>query len=224
MATVTHRLNDAGSGNVASYTTVSFTPPAVELLVVGVGASGQIDAAPTLTSSVGIGFTLVELIDNAGSTLYIFVAQALTTGAAMTLTFTAATAGTGFILHAAGISDMTKLSSTAVKQKAEASGAASTTPAATFAAACLTANPTVVYCYNTTQPAGLTPPTSWTEMADTGHVLPNRGLESALRDSGFTGTTVTWGGTSATAHGEIIVELDTSAVAAADSGDFFYFF
>jgi hypothetical protein len=62
----------------------------------------------------------------------------------------------------------------------------------------------------------MTPPTSWTEDSDNGYSTPTAGQESVSRVSGFTGTTVTWGGTSATAFGDIIVEIDTSSFPAGE--------
>ncbi|MDP2735983.1 MAG: hypothetical protein Q8P12_07310, partial [bacterium] len=65
---------------------------------------------------------------------------------------------------------------------------------------------------NDSNPAGLAAPVGWTEQADVGQGNPPVGLETVTRDSGFTGTTITWGGTSASAFASIIVELDTAPV------------
>jgi hypothetical protein len=64
---------------------------------------------------------------------------------------------------------------------------------------------------NSSSPAGIAKPTSWTEQVDVGYATPSTGLEYASRNSGFTGTTITWASTSATVWGAISVELDTSA-------------
>jgi len=92
--------------------------------------------------------------------------------------------------------------------------AASTTPAPTFPQSAATGNPTIGQVVNASTTATLTEPTNWTERVDTGYNTPATGLETATRDSGFTGTTITWGGTSPTAFCDIIVELANNAASA----------
>jgi hypothetical protein len=78
--------------------------------------------------------------------------------------------------------------------------------------AALTGNAVVGSVCNGTSPAGLTPPASFTESPtpDLGYTVPTTGFESVRRDSGETGSTITWGSTSATAFASLVVELDAS--------------
>lgn len=106
----------------------------------------------------------------------------------------------------------TRAGSSVKKQHAKTdNGTAGTTPAPAFAGSALTGNVTFGMIANASNPAGMTTPTNWTERQDIGEVTPTTGLEVVTRDSGFTGTTVTWGSTSATSFGAVIVELDTTA-------------
>ena len=101
----------------------------------------------------------------------------------------------------------------AVRQAAKQDNQAAATPAPAFTANALTGNPCYGAIFNATSPAGLAPPTGWTEnaSADHGQSSPTCGQESAYIDSGFTGTTVTWGSASASAFCSLICELDTTA-------------
>jgi hypothetical protein len=94
------------------------------------------------------------------------------------------------------------------KQENQGSG---TTPAPVFGNSALTGNPTLGAVANTSNPATLTPPTGWTELDDLGITSPTAGLEYIGRNSGFTGTTVTWGSTSPTPFASLIIELDTTS-------------
>lgn len=217
MASVTHRNSTASTANASSYASGSFTPAAGELLGVFVTTSATI-AGGTMIDSQGLGFSLVCKALKATSldTLYFFVANKLAAASSMTVTFECTgDAATSANIQVWGISSMTRTGYDAVRQfKVTNNGAAAGTPAATFDASCLTGNPTLGVVGNASNPAAMTPPTNWTEQNDTGIDTPNTGSEYVSRDSGFTGTTITWGGTSATAFGVIIAEMDTSAVGA----------
>src|SRR5262249_36569936 len=89
------------------------------------------------------------------------------------------------------------------------------TPAPVFGASALTGNVTLGAVFNANNPAAMTPPTSWTEQNDTGYNTPTTGQEYVSRDSGFTGTTITWGNASGSAFSAITVELDTTSTPAA---------
>ncbi len=216
MAAVTHRVSTASSSNVTSYASGSFTPAADELLVAFVTASGTI-AGAAMSDSQGLTFSLIKKARKASNadTIYLFVANRLAANSAMTVTFDCtADAATGAIIQVAGVSGMTRTGADAVRQTAISENVASGTPAPAFSASALTGNPTLGVVGNGANPAGMTTPTSWTEKDDTGYTTPATGAEYVSRDSGFTGTTVTWGSSSGTAFGAIIVELDSSAAPA----------
>jgi hypothetical protein len=215
MATVTHRVATASTTNASSYASGSFTPAAGELLVAFVRA-GATAAAGTMTDSQGLGWTKIGEAAFATSAhrVYCFIANNFAAASAMTVTFDCTgDAADGAVVFVSGISGMTRTGSLAVKQsKAAANQASGGTPEVIFDAACDTANPTLGCAGNSTNPATLTAPGSWTEQSDTGYNTPASGAEYVTRDSGFTGTTVTWGSTSGSAFGVFAVELDTSAI------------
>jgi hypothetical protein len=79
------------------------------------------------------------------------------------------------------------------------------------AGSALTGNVTLGFLANGTNPATMTEPTGWTEAADLGYATPTTGVHAVHRDSGFTGTTITWGSTTGGSTLDIILEMDTSA-------------
>lgn len=215
MAAVTHRVSTASTSNVTSYASGAFTPAVGDLLVVFVVASATVAAGSVRGTGAGLTFSKVTSFVKASSadTIYCFVADAFVTAAAsQTVTFDCTgDAATGAIIEVASVSGMTWKGLNAIRQSAGQSNQASGgTPAPAFASAALTGNPTLGVVGNATNAATLTPPTSWTERADTGYATPTTGCEYVSRDSGFTGTTVTWGSTSGSAFGSLIIELDAS--------------
>lgn len=216
MAAVTHAAASASTSNASSYTSALFTPQANDLLVVFVVASGTV-ATGSMTDSQGLGFTKITsaLKNSSVDTVYCFVANALAANSSMSVTFDCTgDAATGAIIFVARISGMSNTGSSAVRQTANRqNGAANSTPFPVFAAPALNDNPTLGVVGNSSNPAGMTPPTDWTEQNDTGYSTPTTGGEYVSRDSGFTGTTITWGSVSATNHGAITIEIDTGAVA-----------
>lgn len=214
-ATTAHLITRVDTGNVSSYATAAFTPAAGDLLVVFVGGAGTV-AAGTMTGDQGFGFTQITSMLYASSvnTGYLFVSDALAAATSMSVTFDCTgDAGTGAVILVAGVAGMTKTGATAVRQFFTESNQSISTPNPIFASAVLTENVTLGCIFNGVNPATMTEPSGWTELADAGHGTPSNGAEYVSRDSGFTGTQITWG--SSVAHGDIIVELDTSASGAA---------
>src|SRR3990167_4610196 len=217
MASVLALVSLAGTANAASYTTNSFTPTANDLLYGWFAPAAQMNTDWTVTDSLGGSGTKVARAVRATSANFmeLWVRDSLAPASSMTVTFSHAIGNaTGMIMVVYGVAGMTRLGSAAVRQFKVADNQAAGTPAVTFAAAALTGNRAMGAVDNATHPATLTPPTGWTEPAthgDRGHANPTHGQESCYRDSGFTGTTITWGIESASAFGAIIAELDTSA-------------
>jgi hypothetical protein len=213
-ATVTHLVATVNSGNVTSYPSTYFTPASNDLLVVKVIASNSTSTG-TLTSSEGLGFTRITSLSYASfaHTVYLFVANSLASNTSQTVTFDCSDdQATGAIIFVMGVSGMSRTGSSAIRQSQVQSGTSGGTPNPSFSSSALTGNPTVGVVANGTNPAGMTEPTNWTEASDTEYANPNTGGEYVSRDSGFTGTQITWGSSSATTSwGCIIAELDTSA-------------
>lgn len=217
MAATTHEIGTADTGATPN-TSGAFTPALNDLLIVAVVASGTADTAPTLTNSAGLTFTLItrSAYSASANSIYIFVSNALVSSAtSQTVTVDCpADSATGTIIFVEAVAGMTRTGLGAILQFArQQNQSAGGTPTAVFGANVNTNNVTIGVVGNSSSPAGLTPPTSWTEPASTGDLgfsTPTTGGEVVFRDSGFSSTTVTWGSTSATVFGTIMIELDTS--------------
>ena len=213
MAACTHGASGTTTANNASpLATASFTPAANDLLVCCVAQAGALTGM-SLSDSQGGSWTLAGSATRGGTdTISLFVRDSLVSASAMTVTATPAGSGTGMVIAVGRVSGMTKTGATAIKQfgKVDSTGAG-TIPTVPFAGAVQTGNPTLAFIGNQANPAACTEPVGWTEQLDTGHATPSRGLEYATRDSGFTGSTITWGAASPAAWGTVGVELDASA-------------
>jgi hypothetical protein len=216
MATITHRVTTPSTSNASSYASGSFTPAVGDLIIVAVVASATV-AASSVTSSAGYTFTKITSAVKAASadTLYLFVSNQLVTSAvAQTVTYDCTgDAATGAIVSVVTAASMTRVGAAAVlKSGKQDNGAAAATPTVSLGSAALTGNALVGFVANGASPAAMTQPSTWTELTDaTGYASPTTGIEVVSINSGFTGSTVTWGGTSGTAFGAIVVELDTTA-------------
>jgi hypothetical protein len=226
VATVTHEVGTADTGATPN-TSGAFAPATGDLLVVFCVASATTETDATCVSSLGGGFTFTQFARATWTAtpnqLYAFVADQLVSDtSSQTVTCDTPDDGaTGTVIHVFAIAGMSRVGLDAIRQFAvQDGGAGSSTPAPAFSVSALTGNPTLGCVGNVTNPAGLTPPTDWTEPAtgDLGHANPNQGGACCYRNSGFTGTTITWGSTSASQFGAIIVELDTSVDAHSGSG------
>lgn len=219
MAAVAHLTANALNTDLAAYTTgVSGTPTIGDLLVVSVFVTASVSTAPTLTESAGGGsYTYIGKCVKATSLdeMYCFVRNSLCENAtSRTWTFTSSPsdAGTSALFEMIRVTGMSRAGALAVRQSAAGNnGAAAGTPSVVLPGVALTANPVIATMCNATNPATLTAPATFTELADIGTTLPTCGSEYASVNSGFTSNTVTWGSTSATAWGAFALELDTTA-------------
>lgn len=218
MAAVTNAYAPtADTNNVTAYASPSFTPAAGDLLVVLIVASGTQTNGTVTASANGITFTFVnKSIQNTSTNeCLVFVADQLVPAspAAMTVTFNCpADAGTGAVVMCARVSGMSLAGTAAIRQSTKQDNqTGGTTPAPVFPASALTGNPTLVVL-GAISTTGTTQPAGWTEQVDTTYATPTIGAGYVSRDSGFTGTTITWGST-ATAFGDVAIELDASAAA-----------
>ena len=213
-ATSTAVTATTSTSNTNSYTSSAFTPAANDQLQVFVVISGNAAASPTLTDSQSLGFTLVTFARKASSadSIYLFTSNALAANSSMTVTFATNNGNaTGCIIAPYRISGMSRVGMAAIRQTQTQSNQSAGTPAPAFSVAALTGNVTLGVIGNATNPATMTAPTNWTEGQDVGYNTPTTGAETVARDSGFTSTTITWGSSSGSAFGSIIVELDTSS-------------
>lgn len=222
----------AGAGdtsNGATYPSTSFTPVAGDLLVVLCEVSGSLlanGAAGTCSSTAnGITFTRVAdcLTQGGGGTMMVFVARQFVPSSPASMICNVSVNGnngTGAVVAVARVSGTTVAGVAALRQfVAREQQTSGTTLAATLAAAALVDNVVFAIMCNASNPAGVTPPTSFTEGGDAGYITPTAGFEWASR-VGHTSATVTWGSNSGSAWSAMVLELSVfgSAVALTGTG------
>lgn len=226
-AAATLLTGTADTGNTPN-TSDAFVPTTGDLLMVCVSVQDSVDASPTLSSSAGLTFTNIgtqAVYGGSISTVYWFVANALVTDtSSQTVTWTEASdVGGGSVIFTYGISGMSRVGTDAIRQAAAMNNrnAGAGAPAPAFSGAALTGNVVLGCLGNNSNPAGMTAPSGFTEPSspsgDVGYITPTTGAETVFINSGFTGTTVTWGSSSATQSGSLIVELDTTSASACPS-------
>lgn len=218
MAAVTHEVTTPDTGATPN-TSGAFTPVVDDLLVVFVTKEASAAmASANLTSSIsGNTFTLIrtQAHQSSAAIFGVFVAdQLIAAGEDISQTVTIASgadAGAGTIIGVLAVAGMTKVGADAVRGQGGQSNQSAGTPAPAFGQAALAQNPCLGAIYNATNPAGMTQPASWSEGSDAGYTTGQvSGLETAFRNSGETGTTITWGSSSASAFASLIIELDSS--------------
>lgn len=221
MATCTLAIA-AGSTSVGPISSGAFTPTAGDLLVAFCGAVGTDGVGATVTSTgntaswTNVADILLNTAGNGGR-LTVWVQTALCTAVSTNVTLTqGADNSTGNHIFIYRIAGMTNTGSAAVRQQAEEPDHAAGTPQPTaLASSAITTNPTIVAVHDEATSVGWTAPTSWTESAagERAFSTPSSRMEVAHRNSGFTGTTVTWGSASSGEYASIVMEFDASAPA-----------
>jgi hypothetical protein len=195
------------------------TPAVGELIVVFAAASGMTTGI-TVSDNQGGTYAQVgtfALGNTSVDCIGVFIRNSLVASAVAHSITAAEATSTGGGLASIRISGMTRVGIAAVrtiagvaqfgKQQNQATG----TPAPVLPAAALAANMclgAVLTASNST--TNTIEPASWTERHDLGYTTPTTGLEVATRDSGETGTTITWGGTTPSIFASIVIELDIS--------------
>jgi hypothetical protein len=198
--------------------TVVATPALLDFIIVITCTTGQATAvglSDNSTAGHGTYYSIVNALKNTSADrLEMWIrADRIMSATSTTWTMTTGGSDTGGGLQVFKITGMTIAAQAAIRQSgSQANQAGSTTPAPSLGAAALTGNPLIGAVFNGTNPATMTPPTSWTESVDTGWATPTTGIETVFISSGFTGSTVTWG--SATT-----VYCDVAAEFKADQGD-----
>ena len=222
-------FTSAGSSWVTTggNTTVTATPVLADLIVVICGTSGVAGGTTNVSDNNSDGrgtYSRIVAEWTGFSTtgrMTMWIRHHLI-GSATSTVFTATQASSsGGGLQVCRISGMSISGVGAVRGcGGQSAGGAGTTPApvllgrvgTTFSGtqAALTANLCIgAVCGGTVTPA-ITQPASWTESIDLSYITPTTGLETAFRNSGETGSTITWGSTIATAFASMVIELDIS--------------
>ncbi len=210
----TYRASAAGGNTSGAAPTATITPAARDLFVVYCAASGNANGAPECTDDNGGTYDLIGTapFGLSANMMSVFVRTTLltnTTSTTVTVTTGTNTAAEVVVVAVAG---MFRTGSQAVRSTGSQSNqGAAGTPESVLEIAALTGSMTLGAVANSTTPATMTTPTGWTERQDVGQSSPSTGLEVVTRDSGFTGTTITWGNTSSTAFASFVLELDNRA-------------
>lgn len=191
----------ASTANATSYAMGAFTPAADSTLVVMVAGIATVAAAPTMTGG-SLTWTL-EVADLAvgGSvdSQYMFWANTGASPGSTTITFDCtgdAATGCFMTCHQFTGSDVNAASPIRQTVVSNSGGVAVADPSATFASALLTGNGYCAMSVCARNPFVAAPPSGWTEDADTGIATPDRGMTSAFRAGGETGTVITFTATS----------------------------
>lgn len=221
MAACSLLVGTADTGGTPN-TSGSFTPTAGSLLLIFVYVDDTVDTTLNITNSAGGTYTKIRNTPRGTNTdmLFCYAADAGSTASSQTITVNPPTdPGNGTIIFVYEVTGMTNFGAAAVRQSgAKGNGGTGDTLEVAFDAAgtALTGNPTIVCMANVSSPSGVTEPSGWTEPAsgDLSFATPTSSAETAFRNSGFTGGTISWTTTnSATGWCGISVELDASAPA-----------
>lgn len=217
MATITWEVTSADTG-VTPNASGAFTPAQNDLLVVIVQAAASVSGSTEVPTASANGITFVKALQmtyaSGANSLDIYVAEQFVGASpvSMTVSWAPADSATGTVIDVYAVSGMSRVGSAAVKQTASGFGGASSTPSVSFGAACQTGNPTILAMANGTNPNGVTVPTGWSNVnAVVAYSSPTTGYQGDRRNSGFVGTSISWGSASASIWGAVGIELDTSA-------------
>lgn len=193
------------------------------LLLVICANSGRTTAqAPTISDNWagGAGSTWTQVIaatkNASADSMWVFVRDNVVwdpaspgTNGTVTMTPVAGDTGGGLRVFALIAGGRTGLG--AVRQSGKQDNVASGTPAVPLGGAALTTNGLIGAVFTGSNvTTNVVEPSTWTESEDVGYNSPTSGIEWVYKSTGFTGSTVTWGGAAASAFCAVAVELDLS--------------
>lgn len=212
----TYRTSAAGGSSTGtSNRTVAITPAVGDLLVVYCFVAANTNDAPTCSDNNGSGtYDLVDVmnasIGGINYRLSVFIRTALMANTTSTTITVATGSNTSGAVHAIAVSGMSRTGANAVRSKGSQNNQAAGTAAPALNQSALTGNMTIVAIGSADTTT--TAPTNWTERQDTNFSNDTVALETATRDSGFTGTTITFGAAQSTVFCSHALELDNSAL------------
>ena len=184
------------------------------IVIVRAATGNTTVTAPTDNNSSGTYTQITSALKNSSADLMEVYIRTALIGSASSTVFTEApgtTTGGGLAVYS--VKGMTKTGATASKQSGvQANHAASATPAPAFGGAATTTNVIIGAVFNATNPGGISPRSSPVYYQDSslGYATPTAGLSLMSLNGGETGTTITWGSSSASQFSSIVVELDAS--------------
>lgn len=206
--TLTKVASLASTSNLSSYDASAFTPTANTVLIVFAALDATV-ADLGISDSGGLTWTKFNQAGGTGREAWWWAVSGGSPGSTtitVTCTGDAASDCAITVWEAAGADQ-----SAPIVQNKRATGAAGATPAATFDAATTAGNAVIGVVGNSTNPAGVTEPSTYTETTDTGWATPTSGYETAHHNNPGSVTTVTWGSTSASSWTCRIAEIAAAA-------------
>jgi hypothetical protein len=214
-----HSADTTGS---TSYDSSNFVPVAGDFITVTVFAAGTTATGSVTYTAGGFSFTKINSttlsVNGTTGTLYLFAADALTTGSEgnnpVTFDCTGNSA-TGAIIIVQLTSGMVRTGSSAIRQSAVVTQQAAGIISVNFASATLTTSLIAGAVVNGVNPANITSPFSplMAERADVGFDSPTVGMEYAVTTTPPASyTTITWTSESSTVFSAMIFEIDGRAL------------
>lgn len=194
--------------------TVTATPAVNDLIVIVTAHTGNTSAtAPT--DDQGGTYTQINtgaVKASSADQMRFWVRNALIPAASSTVFTHAPGTTSGGGLGVFKVTGMSRVGLGAIRQSAVQNNQAAATPTPVLSVAALTSNALIGAVFNATNPATMTARSSpaYGELFDAGYANPTTGLEAMSINSGETGTSIAWGGASASAFCSFIVELDAS--------------
>ena len=208
--------------DVATWTTAAGAKTATLTTVAGdylIAFTGHTGAAIILDHAVtddqgGTWYRVTSFQTNTATLGHINVwvrTKLVVTGASTIVTSTPGGTSNGGGLNVFAVAGMLRPGVEGIRQVAWQGLKNAATPAPVFASAPLTENMIIGFMVSGDNPAAVTERANFTERQDTGYNVPAYGMESMTRNSGETSATQTWGGTTVSQFGAVVVELDASA-------------
>lgn len=197
--------------------TVVATPAVGSLIAIVTMSSGNTSTTtPTDSNSSGTYTSIVTALKNTSADIMTANVRTATIASAVSTTFTHApgtSTGGGLIVYQ--ITGASGTGATAVKQFAsQANHASGSAPAPVFSSAVTTTNPVIAAVFNATNPSNIAPrstPFYNSDMRFVGWATPTSGVAAMHIVNGETGTTITWGSSSASAFSSVALEFATSS-------------
>ena len=179
------------TSNVSAYSSAAFTPLVGDGFLVIANFTGT-----SLSASIsGGGLNWYPFFAAPSSGLFMWTAQ-VRAAVSTTIVTTAFDAATGCVVHYFRIREYDVNSM--IRQRCQNSGLAGATVCASYTMAPLTGNAYGGIFANSTNPAAMSAPASWTEAIDSGYATPTVGSSMIFLNQGLTNPTVIWGTSAST--------------------------
>jgi hypothetical protein len=201
-----------GSTSGTSDRTATITPAIGDLLIVFCFVSTNTNDTPTCSDNNGAGtYTQIDIgnvvISAVNHRLSIFIRTTLMVNTTSTVVTVATGSNTSGIVHVLAIAGMSQTGLGAFRGSGKQDNQAAATPAPALNQAALTVNLTIAVAASADTAIGV--PSGWTTAQQTTFATPTISMHTAYRNSGFTGTTITFGDASSTTFCSFALELDT---------------